>query len=106
MIVGHYRRVIRSAGFPIDYNPNQPGTLWWSQANPIGGIAHITVEPVPPPLLFGKALSLEQVRERAPSLFEDFPEGLTGFQVTLSFEGAGQAAPYQPEEKDPHRVSH
>jgi hypothetical protein len=37
------------------------------------------------------------VRERVPFLFEDFPDPVTGFQVSMTFEDAALAAPYQPE---------
>ncbi len=98
-VLEHYLRVIRQTGWPIDYNSSRPGTLWWgSYERPIKGIAGITVMPAAHPFVFGKTLSLEQVRERAPTLFSDFPESMTGFQVNVGCEGAAHALPYQSEE--------
>jgi hypothetical protein len=97
-ILEHYREVITRAGFPIDYDkihPREP--TWRSDGQAINGVTRIKVMETVFPFLFGQPFGLARVRERVPFLFEDFPDPVTGFQVSMTFEDAALAAPYQPE---------
>jgi hypothetical protein len=104
-VLEYYREAITHAGFPIDYDRNRPRELTWRvDGQAVKDVIRIRVVEFPLPLLPGNPLSLAQVRERAPSLFTDFPHPLGGYQVSVVFENTALAVPYQPEE-DSSRAS-
>jgi hypothetical protein len=97
-VLEHYRKVIVRAGFPIDYDNIHPRELTWrADGQAVNGVISIGVMETVVPFLLGKPFGLAEVRERVPFLFEDFPDPVTGFQVSMDFEDASLAAPYQPE---------
>jgi hypothetical protein len=93
----HYTEALRQAGSSTD-NIHKDSRLHWSSGGqPIDGITRVSLDLIPPPFIAGKDVALDRVRELAPTLFEDFPDPVIGLWLSIGFEDAALADPYQPE---------